>query len=130
MWHYANWLLWGREEDRIAWKGLTGQIGKDEIIKEKCSVSGKKNGKANVVAMNGHENTFDNQRKQGEANGSTNAVVMNNHPNTQAGRAAGGKRTNSQRWQCLDTGFVTNPGNLTKYQKARGIETALRKRIS
>jgi hypothetical protein len=39
--------------------------------------------------------------------------------------------TNSQRWICLETGFVTNAGALTKYQQARGIDTSKsnRKRI-
>jgi hypothetical protein len=34
MWHYANWRLWGKTEDLCAWKGLAGQIGKEEIIAE------------------------------------------------------------------------------------------------
>jgi hypothetical protein len=42
----------------------------------------------------------------------------------------GNKKTNAQRWECLETGFITNPGNLTKYQKARDIDTYKRKRIS
>jgi hypothetical protein len=42
----------------------------------------------------------------------------------------GSKNTNSQKWQCLETGFIANPGNLSKYQKARGIDTSKRKRIS
>ena len=39
--------------------------------------------------------------------------------------------TNSQRWMCSETGFVTNAGALTKYQQARGIDTSKsnRKRI-
>jgi general stress protein YciG len=41
-----------------------------------------------------------------------------------------GKKTNAQKWECLETGFITNSGNLTKYQKARGIDTSKRKRIS
>jgi len=32
MWHFANWQLWEREEDRIAWKGLSGIIGKEELV--------------------------------------------------------------------------------------------------
>jgi general stress protein YciG len=39
------------------------------------------------------------------------------------------RRTNSQKWQCTETGFITNPGNLTKYQRARGIDTSKRIRI-
>jgi hypothetical protein len=42
----------------------------------------------------------------------------------------GAKNTNSQKWMCTETAFVTTPGNLSKYQKARGIDTSKRKRIS
>jgi hypothetical protein len=41
-----------------------------------------------------------------------------------------GKKTTSQKWMCLETGFVSNPGGLSHYQKARGIDTSKRKRIS
>jgi hypothetical protein len=34
MWHYANWSLWGRIEDKMAWLGLAGYAGKEEVIKE------------------------------------------------------------------------------------------------
>jgi len=46
------------------------------------------------------------------------------------GGLKGGKTTSSQRWECLETGFITNAGNLTKYQKKRGIDTSKRKRVS
>ena len=46
------------------------------------------------------------------------------------GGLKGGKTTSSQKWMCLETGFVTNAGNLTKYQRARGIDTSKRKRVS
>jgi len=49
-------------------------------------------------------------------------------------RIAAGKKgirnTNSQKWECIETGFITNPGNLTKYQRAKGIDTSKRKRVS
>jgi general stress protein YciG len=41
----------------------------------------------------------------------------------------GGKNASLQKWLCLETGFVTNAGNLTKYQRKRGIDTSKRKRI-
>ena len=41
-----------------------------------------------------------------------------------------GKTTGLQKWKCLETGFITNPGNLSKYQRARGIDTSKRMRIS
>ncbi len=40
------------------------------------------------------------------------------------------KNTNFQKWECLETGFITNPGNLTQYQNKRGIDTSKRKRIA
>ena len=39
-------------------------------------------------------------------------------------------KTNLQKWMCTETGFITNAGNLTKYQKRNGIDTSKRKRIS
>ena len=39
------------------------------------------------------------------------------------------KKTNSQKWMCLETGYITNPGSLTGYQRARGIDTSKRIRI-
>ena len=41
----------------------------------------------------------------------------------------GARKTNQQRWKCLETGFITNPGNLTQYQRARGIDTSRREKI-
>ena len=40
------------------------------------------------------------------------------------------KELNSQRWMCTVTGFITNPGSLTHYQKARGIDTKNRMRVA
>ena len=39
-------------------------------------------------------------------------------------------QTNYQKWMCLETGFITNAGNLSRYQMRRGIDTSKRKRIS
>ena len=45
-------------------------------------------------------------------------------------RSINSKKANSQRWMCTETGFITNAGNLAKYQRARGIDTSKRVRIS
>lgn len=39
------------------------------------------------------------------------------------------KKVNSQKWMCLETGYITNAGALSTYQKARNIDTSKRKRI-
>jgi hypothetical protein len=46
------------------------------------------------------------------------------------GGKIGSKKTNSQKWMCTETGFISTPGPLTRYQKARGIDTSKRRRIS
>ena len=40
------------------------------------------------------------------------------------------KTTNSQRWMCVETGFITSSGPLTRYQQKRNINTSKRVRIS
>lgn len=42
------------------------------------------------------------------------------------GRSLLAMRVNSQRWECLVTGKITSAGPLTRWQKARGIDTSLR----
>ena len=39
------------------------------------------------------------------------------------------KITNSQKWMCLETGFITTPGPLSRYQKKRGIDTNKRIKV-
>jgi hypothetical protein len=39
------------------------------------------------------------------------------------------KRTNSQKWKCLETGFITNSGSLSRYQMKREIDTSKRIRL-
>lgn len=39
------------------------------------------------------------------------------------------KKTNSQKWMCTETGYITTAGPLTMYQKAKGINTKNRLRI-
>jgi hypothetical protein len=41
-----------------------------------------------------------------------------------------GRKTNSQRWKCLETGFISTPAGLSSYQRARNIDTSNRIRIS
>jgi hypothetical protein len=39
----------------------------------------------------------------------------------------GGRKTSSQKWMCLKTGFICNAGGLTGYQRKRNIDTSQRK---
>ena len=39
------------------------------------------------------------------------------------------RKASNQKFQCTVTGFITNAGNLSQYQKARGIDTSNRVRF-
>ena len=100
MWHFANWQLWGREEDRLAWRGLAGIVGKEEIIRGISSA----NGKANVVKIPKQVLVAN-----GVKNGRNNVASLLAHANTQVGRAEGGKRTaerTSRPIVCVETGHT------------------------
>lgn len=42
MWHFCNFQLWGEPEDRLAWRGLSGAIGKEEALKERMRIGSYK----------------------------------------------------------------------------------------
>jgi hypothetical protein len=50
MWHFANWCLWGRLEDRLAYRGLGGQVQGEELSKEKRLLGQIAGGKTSTPA--------------------------------------------------------------------------------
>jgi hypothetical protein len=40
------------------------------------------------------------------------------------------KTINSQKWVCLETGYISNPAGLCSYQRSRGIDYSKRKKLS
>jgi len=48
MWHFANWCLYGKAEDLLAYRGLSGFYSKEEIIEERLRLAGKKTGQMHV----------------------------------------------------------------------------------
>jgi hypothetical protein len=75
------------------------------------------------------------QRKENGKVGGTESALTNRKNNTglfglsKEQRAKTAKKVNSQRWKCTETGYVSNAGALTNYQRARGIDTSKRIRI-
>jgi hypothetical protein len=45
-------------------------------------------------------------------------------------RSEAARKASSQKFQCTVTGFITNAGGLSMYQRARGIDTSNRVRVS
>ena len=57
--HKRLYELYGKIEDYIAWKGLTGSIGKEEIFKKTSALGGSKN--------KGKPKTIEHKKKIAEA---------------------------------------------------------------
>jgi hypothetical protein len=47
MFHYCNWQLWNDKRDWLAWKGLVGEIPKQEVVRQLRAIGGKIGGKSN-----------------------------------------------------------------------------------
>jgi len=116
--------------------------------KEKMTEDGKKGGK--ISAENHRKNgtgfyglTYEQRSENGKRNGKI--VGKRNYENktgcfsltpekrsevSKKGGKKGGKTTGTQKWMCLETGYITTPGPLSRYQKKRGIDTSKRVRVS
>jgi hypothetical protein len=94
-------------------------------IGKKSSETNEKNG-TGIYGM-----TFEQRSKNGKRTKELGLGVfsMTADELSEVGKK-GNKITNSQRWRCTETGFISNPGSLSKYQKARGIDTSKRVKIS
>lgn len=87
MWHWANYFLYKKPEDKVAARALAGVIGKEELIKQACILGGKNA----AAALNAHPNTKKNRSEIGKRVGKKTVKLMNSHPNTVEGRVRGGK---------------------------------------
>jgi general stress protein YciG len=66
MFHFCNYQLWGNEEDRIAWRAISGQITLDEAKFEVMSLGGKK---AQELGLGVHALTKEKKSENGKKGG-------------------------------------------------------------
>ena len=112
------------------------RIGIHNLTPEQRTTNGKKGGeisgknnkdnKIGIFSRNALQHSEDS-RKGGLKN-KENGIGI--HAQTYEEQSERGRKTASQKWECLETGFVTNAGCLSRYQKARGIDTSKRLRLS
>ncbi len=101
--------------------------GAHSLTKEQKSLIGKKTylEKKGVHSLP-IEETIKNAIKGGKR---AKELGVGIHAQTKEEKSERCRRTNYQKWMCLETGFITNAGTLSRYQKARGIDTSKRVRI-
>ena len=110
-------------------ENMTGVCG---MTSKECLEAGRKGGtKTRALDKGIYARTKNEMQEHGRKNGLKsyeNGTGI--HSLTPKQKSELGKMSCSQKWMCLETGFIANPGNLSKYQKAKGIDTSKRKRIS
>jgi hypothetical protein len=121
---------------RVGLKSKQNKTGVCGRSPEKMSEDGKKGGKIIYQLKLGvHGRTKKQMTENGKIGGS---ISGKNHFQNKTGcfsltleeRLKVVEKTNSQKWMCLETGYITTSGPLTLYQKNRGIDTTKRVRIS
>jgi HNH endonuclease len=93
MFHFCNYQLWGNREDYLAYRGLSGQLSKQNIIKELASNTAKKNKNLGIGIFSlTEEQKFSASSKGGKKagkymsqsmwinNGTQNKRVLNTEP--------------------------------------------------
>jgi hypothetical protein len=126
------------KEQRIE-NGKNGyKLGLDKKTKEERSEYGKKGGRiiGNIHKQNGTGVCGISKEQRIENGKNVYHLGLGAHARTREQMIEdgkkGGKSTSSQRWICNITGHISTPAGLSRYQKARGIDTSKtnRRRIS
>ena len=112
-------------------KATEGKRKLSKITRNKLSNAGKKSGIATFKLKLGiHSLSKEEIIKNAKSGGfKTYELKKGIHNLSKEIKSEIAKSTNSQKWKCLETGFITNPGSLSRYQRARGIDTSKRVRI-
>jgi hypothetical protein len=92
-----------------------------EIASKKADEVNRKN-KTGIYSITPEERV-ENSRKGGLKNKELGLGIF---AETKEERSKRATQTNYQKWMCTETGFITNAGNLSKYQRVRGIDTSMR----
>jgi hypothetical protein len=111
-------------------------VGVHERTKKEKVEDGRKGGKrTKELGLGIHALTQEQRTENGKKGGSISGKITYENKTgcfslSPEERLKVVEKTNSQRWMCTETGFITTSGPLTRYQKARGIDTSKRVRIS
>ena len=117
-----------------------GIFGRTKEQRRETSKIGGQNAKERGVGVHGRtkEQMSENGKKSGKIGGKKTRELgvgifgRTKDQMSEDGKNAGklgSKITNSRKWMCEETGFISTSGPLTIYQRNRGIDTSKRVRI-
>jgi hypothetical protein len=126
----GKWVICEFMVKKGMWWQESNRIGNSQV--EGGRLAGTLTGASNITKI--PKETLTTNALVGLAAIPRETLVTNGKANGKASmtpeKARGyGKSTTSQRWQCLVTGHVSNPGSLARWQRSRGIDTTLRRKL-
>jgi hypothetical protein len=99
-------------------------------LEEKIEICKKAGIKTKNLGLGIHGLSKEEQVKNASKGGmKTKEMGKGIHALTLEQRSEYSRKNASQRWKCLETGYICNAGGLSTYQKARGIDTTKRVRL-
>ena len=113
-----------------------------EILRKSGRKGGKIGGKKGYmsgIAKLTAEQRSENSKRSGKIGGKVQGEINKKLKLGVCGRSKeqmsidakkGGLKTNTQKWICLETGYISTPGPLTLYQNHRGIDITKRVKIN
>ena len=113
----------GKMGSLVTMKKGVGLFGMDKETHIKGAKKGTQTQKKNKIGL------FGASKEQLIEWGKRGALGQSKQELSEAGRK-GAQKSNSQKWKCLITGYISNPGGLTKHQRAKGIDCLNRIRVS
>lgn len=134
--HRILYEKYGRKGDFWAWQGLSGRIGKDEIMRQILSENGKKScSPGGYIAEVGRYKGGQTNKASGHMSNLGKQITSDKTHQAKAGRAGGkvsgylygpanARKTNSLRYTC-SCGKQMSPGNLGRHIKANKGHTKI-----
>jgi len=98
-----------------------------EQIKKDSSKGGQKNVETGQIVELGKQT---GQKHYENGTGIFSLTEEQKFERSSKGGKISGKIVSSQRWKCLETGHISTPGGLARFQNARGIDITKRVRVS
>jgi len=120
------WKVLQIEDPDLAEKVLTEHKSR---VKKMGDVQGPLNRETGHMARIQQLSDCSAAGKKGVRNQPREAKVLGGKRGGILGGLKGSRNTNSQKWQCTVTGFISTSGPLSRYQKARGIDPSNRIQI-
>jgi hypothetical protein len=86
-----------------------------------------------LMSKKAHKVTYAEKTEDGKSAHAVIAAKASHSVKNEEGKSVRGveaaKRNNSKRYKCLTTGFISNPGALSRYQAAKGLSTGPENRV-